>query len=106
MRLTSNLVGALLSLAVGVGIAAVCYGISRAALLRHPERYGLADIARRLLQVGYLVALYFLGAYTPWDPLWLVVGGGLGITLPMFWFTYRLVKLNDSLDRKEESSDG
>ena len=104
--MTSNIVGALLSFAVGVGIAAVCYGISRWALLHRPERYVAADVVRRLLQIGYLLALYFLGGYTPWDKLWLVVGGGLGITLPMFWFTYRLVKLNDSLDRKEDSSHG
>ncbi len=104
--MTSNWIGAVIAFLIGIGIAAVCYGISRTMLLRHPKHYAAADILRQLLQIGYLVALFCLGSYTPWDKLWLVIGGGLGLTLPMIFFTYRLVKLNDTLDKKEDSSNG
>ena len=102
----ANWVGALLSFLVGVGIGAICYAISRYMLLHHPRHYAVSDVARRIIQVGFLVAVFFLGDYTPWDKLWLLVGGGLGITLPMIWFTYRLVKLNDSLSKKGDEQDG
>ena len=60
---------------------------------------------RSLSQIGYLALILLLGKYTPWDQMWLLVGGALGITLPMPIFTYRLVKLNDAR-RKEEDQNG
>ncbi|MBQ8894662.1 MAG: hypothetical protein IJ043_09700 [Clostridia bacterium] len=102
----TNLFGAALAFCVGVGIAAVNYGISRYLLKKQPGLYTTAQILKQLLQIGYLVVLFTLGGYTPWDKLWLLVGGCLGITLPMIWFTFRLVRLNDALQRKEDSSDG
>ena len=60
---------------------------------------------RTLSQIGYLLLILLLGKYTPWDSMWLMVGGVLGITLPMPLFTYRLVKLNDEI-RKEEDQNG
>ena len=47
-----------------------------------------------------------LSEYTPWDRMWMLVGGCMGITLPMIIFTPRLVRLNDSLRKKEENKDG
>ena len=64
------------------------------------------QVVRQAVQVVYLVILFLFGRHTPWDAIWLLVGGALGVTLPMFWFTYRLVKLNNSLHGKEESTDG
>ncbi len=104
--MSANWVGALLGFGAGVGVAAISFAISRYTLLHHPQRYVASDVLRRLVQVAFLVALFFLGNYTPWDRLWLLIGGGLGITVPMIWFTYRLVKLNDSLARKEDEQNG
>ena len=57
--------------------------------------YAMGQIARQAIQIGYLILIFVLGGYTPWESTWLLVGGVLGITLPMFFFTARLVKFND-----------
>ena len=102
----SNIFGAVLACAVGVGIAAVNYLISRYVLKKHPAQYAMTPVVRQLIQVAYLVVLFFFGDRTPWDKIWLLAGGCIGITVPMLWFTYRLVKLNDDQHRKEDRSDG
>ena len=102
----SNIFGAVLAFCVGIAVAAINYAISRRLIIKRAEMYAGMQVVRQMINVAFLVALYVLGAYTPWDRIWLLVGGCLGITLPMFCFTYKLVKLNDSLRKKEESSDG
>ncbi len=107
--LQSDWFGAGLAFLIGVALATLNYAISRRILMKNPAQFATGTILRQMIQIFYLVALYFLGRYAPWDPFYLLIGGVLGITLPMFWFTYRLLKLNASLqeaDGKEESSDG
>lgn len=105
--MNENILGAALAFAGGIAVAALNYGISKWLLIHKPGAYAASQIARQLLQIGYLVLLYLGGAKTPWSPLWLLVGGCLGVTLPMAWFTVKLVRLNDSLySGKEEPSDG
>lgn len=102
----TNILGAALAFATGAAIAALNYAVSRYLLTKRPSMYAGMQIIWQPVQIAYLGALVLLGGYTPWNWLWLLAGGCLGITLPKFWFTYRLVKLNDSLHEKEESSDG
>lgn len=102
----TNMLGAALAFVIGAAVAAVNYAFSRYFLIKRPSVYAGMQIVWQPVQIAYLAALVLFGGYTPWDRLWLLVGGCLGITLPKFWFTYRLVKLNDSLRKKEESSDG
>lgn len=102
----SDFFGAVSAFGVGLAIATVNYLLSRYMLKKKPSQYAVTQIFRQVLQVGYLVLLFVFGDYTPWDKLWLLVGGALGVTLPMLWFTYRLVKLNELLNGKEESADG
>lgn len=45
-----------------------------------------------VLGIGYLAVLYFAAPYTPWDMLWLLAGGALGLTLPLFLFTFLLLR--------------
>ncbi len=66
--------------------------------------YTGGQIIRSAIQIGYLILLYTLGSYTPWNPMWLLIGGCVGITIPMFYFTYKLVKFNDK--DKEDKDDG
>ena len=54
----------------------------------------------------FLVVLFVFGDRTGWDRLWLTAGGCLGVTVPMLWTTRKLVRLNDSLHRKEDSDNG
>lgn len=102
----TNVFGAALAFAAGAAVAALNYAVSRYLLTKRPSMYAGMQILWQSVQIAYLAALILFGASTPWDRLWLLAGGCLGITLPMFWFTYRLVKLNDLLHKKEEASDG
>ncbi len=101
----SNLFGAAIAFFIGAAIAAAGYFLSRHMLLKNPSRYSAVEIVKNILTVVYLVALFLIGPRTPWDRMWLLIGGCLGLTLPMIWFTYRLVQLNNSLHKKEDSSD-
>ena len=92
----------MLAFIVGVGVAAVNYSLSKFMLKKHPDMYAGGQIVRQIIQIGYLVLLFTLGGYTPWDPVWLLLGGCLGITVPMFFFTYKLVKQNDNMNKREE----
>ena len=80
---------------LGAVIAYVNYIISKHLLKNKPDLYAAGQVIRQIIQIGYLVLLFTLGGYTPWEPVWLLVGGVLGITIPMFYFTFKLVKLND-----------
>ncbi|MBO5231717.1 MAG: hypothetical protein J6B88_03745 [Clostridia bacterium] len=102
----NNFIGAIIAFLLGLAISAVNYAISKYVLKYHTSKYPFLQLIRTSLQVGYLVVLYFCGEFTPWKTVWLLVGGALGITLPMLFFTYRLVKLNDSLKKKDGESDG
>ncbi len=104
--IADKITGAAIAFILGVLIAAGNYFFSRHMLKKRPENYASTQMVRQLLQIAYLVVLFFVGPYTPWDRNWMLVGGCLGITLPMFFFTYKLVKLNESSKRKEDHSDG
>ena len=80
---------------LGAVIAYINYVISKHLLKKKPDMYAMGQIVRQAIQIGYLILIYALGGYTPWSPNWLLVGGVLGITLPMLFFTARLVKFND-----------
>ena len=102
----TNILGVAFAFAIGAAIATLNYAFSRYVLTKRPSMYAGMQIVWQPVQIAYLGALVLFGGYTPWNRFWLLVGGCLGITLPKFWFTYRLVKLNDSLHKKEGSSDG
>jgi len=102
----SDFVGVVLAFAIGVAIATINYMLSRWILKKRPTWYALMQIVKQWIQIAYMIVLFVFGKYTPWDPVWLLVGGTLGVTIPMFLYTYLLVKFNDSLKRKEASTDG
>ncbi len=60
---------------------------------RRSERwlYMLSPL-RMLFSVGYLTAVYFLAPITPWERLPLLCGAVVGLTVPMIFFTVRLVR--------------
>lgn len=99
----ANWVGAVLAFSVGFGIAALNYLLSKFMLKKHPAQFSAVSVVRQLLQVAYIVLLFALGDRTPWDKLWLLVGGVLGVTLPMIFFTSRLLNISKG---KEEPKNG
>lgn len=88
--------GAAFAFLGGVGVGTVNFLLSRQVLCKKAEWFSFISIARQILQVGYLVLLFFVAPYTPWGQLPLLAGGVLGLTGAMFFFTWRLMKLNDS----------
>lgn len=101
-----DFLGAVIAFVLGTGIAVVNFLISKRMLKKNSNIYASTHIIRQLLQVGYLVLILCFGKFTPWDEIWLLVGGCLGVSLPMLFFTYKLVKLNDSSHREEDYSNG
>ena len=98
----SDLAGAACAFLAGAAIAWAGYALSRRTLEKRPGLYAAVQAVKQLVQIGFLVLLFLLGDRTGWDRIWLTVGGALGVTLPMVFFTARLVKLNDSLHEKKE----
>ncbi len=108
--MNQNIIGAIIAAAVGVCIAFMNYIISKAILEKSPDKYSMATVIRQVIQIGYLVIVYFVGEKILGDPMYLLIGAVLGVTLPMFLFTKKLLSFNETLygkdKRKEEETDG
>ena len=103
VKINSNIFGAVIAFFVGSLIAVSNYFLSKYMLKNKPQQFASTHILRQVLVVAYLIVIYCFGGYTPYNITWLLVGGCLGITLPTFYFTYKLVKLND---KKEDTDNG
>ena len=95
--------GAIITAAAGAGIAYVNYLLSRYMLKKKPDLLTALPVMRQCFNIAYLAAVYFLAPYTPWDRIPLLVAAVIGITIPMFFFTYLLVKQSDR--QKNDASD-
>lgn len=102
----TDIVGAAMTAALGIGVACLNYFVSKYMLLHSPDKFIYSTVVRTLVVVLLLVGIYFVGDNTPCDVTWLLVGAALGATLPSFFFTSKLLKLNQRLsaDKKNENS--
>ncbi|MCQ2449701.1 MAG: LPXTG cell wall anchor domain-containing protein [Clostridia bacterium] len=80
------------ALLVGVLLAFVNYGIARALMKKSENGLGVASLLRQLVSLSYLLALFFVGRKCGWHPWMPLVGGALGLTLPMFALTPSLLR--------------
>ena len=107
--MNSNFVGALIAFAAG---ALICFGnylLSEYFLKHKKDKFSAVSLIRQVIQVGYLLAAFFLAGYTPWDRTYLLIGAALGVTLPMLISTYKLLKTNSSdekINTTEDNADG
>ncbi len=105
-----NFIGAVICTLAGFIIAFVNYTVSKKILETRPEKFALATVFRQVVQVGYLIAVYFLGARLDVSLAYLLIGAVVGMTVPMFFFTKKLVSFNESLAKKvknmEEDENG
>ena len=107
--LTTDLIYAAVTFSLGTLIAFSGYLIASHTLRKKPELYASSTIIRQIVQVLYFVAVYFIGKKTDANIIYLLVGAASGITLPMFYFTKKLVKQNDATEKnqiKESDSNG
>lgn len=107
----ANIIGAVIAAAVGLLIAVANYIFSKKVLLKAPEKYSGSFVIRQILQVAYLVLVYFVGSKTQIaDLAYLLVGAVAGMTVPMFFFTKKLLLLNETVKtkktEKEDNTDG
>ena len=106
MSLNHPVVGGLATFLAGAAMAGVNYLISRAVLKSKPEMFAYTTVIRQCINVAYLAALYFLADLLPWGATELLLGGVIGITLPSFYFTHCLVKLNDGMKNSDSHGQG
>lgn len=103
VKISSNIFGASVAFLIGTLIALANYSLSKYMLKKKPQFFATTHVLRQVLVVAYLVVIYCFGGYTPYNITWLLVGGCLGVTLPTFYFTFKLVKIND---KKEDDTNG
>ena len=97
--------GPVLSFLAGAAIATGNFLLANRVLKKHPGRYLPFSLLRQGIQVAYLAALFFWGDALPWNKWHLLLGGALGITLPMLFFTVKLLKTNASLTSETEEEE-
>ena len=106
-----NIIGALIAAAAGVIVAFANYLLSKTILTKAPEKYSLITVVRQIFQIGFLVVAYFVGAGTESvDTVYVLVGAVVGMTLPMIYFTKKLLVVNEltaeDKKEKEDETDG
>ncbi|MBE6790018.1 MAG: hypothetical protein E7535_02370 [Ruminococcaceae bacterium] len=102
----SDLSGAALAFVLGLGICFGNYKLSDFFLKKQPDKFSYVSLIRQAVQVVYIVALFFAAKHTPWDRTYLLIGGALGVTLPMLYFTTRLLKTNNSVKAQTGKKEG
>lgn len=105
-----DILGVIITFALGVGIATLNYYISKYFLEKNPDKFAMTTVVKQIFNVGYLVAVYMSGDFLPFKLAYMLIGAVLGITLPMFIYTRKLLKLNEekrgNTREKEGESDG
>ena len=101
----NSIIGAAIAFTVGIGLSFLNYRLTDIFIRKMPDKFSLVFVLRQTLGVLYIAALYFLAPYTPWDKLYLLVGAALGITIPMFVFTARLITDGNTKSVKKEDDD-
>lgn len=100
--MVNNIIGALLAFIVGAAVAFFNYLLSKQILLKHPDVFSSSAILRQIIQIIFLVTVYFIGINIPVNIWYLLIGAVLGVTLPLFYFTKRLLDLSASMSKPEE----
>ncbi len=103
-----NIICAFITAFIGVGIALLNYLFSKQILVKSPEKYSITTIIRQCIQIGFLVIVYFVFTKFPQvDFIFPIVGAVVGMTIPMFIFTKKLLTLNEQIavKSKDEEAD-
>lgn len=103
-----SIIGAVAAAIIGLLISYVNYIFSKKVLVKAPEKYSLITVVRQIFQIGFLIVTYFIAARIETaDPTWILVGAVLGMTLPMIYFTKKLLAVNESAakDKKEKEAE-
>lgn len=101
--MSEPVVGLLAAFLVGLAISYANYRLTAKAAQNPSEKFAAVSLLRQFFNIGYLALVFFLAPYTPWDRVWMLIGAVLGVTLPMFVFTFLLLR---QLKRQKTSLNG
>ena len=104
--MNENIVGAIITFVLGVVVAFLNFLLSKAILTKQPEKYALSTVLRQIVQIFYLVAVYFISEHAPWDMWYMLIGAVLGVTVPMIYFTHKLLQVNQTVKTKDNKKEG
>jgi F0F1-type ATP synthase assembly protein I len=105
--MVTDIIGVIIAVLCGFLVAVLNYFLSKTVLEKAPAKYSLITIVRQVLQIGFLVVVYFTGTKTQLaDPVYLLIGAVLGMTIPMVYFTKKLLSFNKTTDTKKEEKEG
>ncbi len=104
--MNENIVGAIITFALGIVVAFLNFLLSKAILTKQPEKYAFSTIIRQATQILYIVAVYFVSTVVPWDTWYMLIGAVLGVSVPMIYFTHKLLQINQSNNTKTEKKEG
>lgn len=103
--MNQNIIGAAVCTMTGALVAFVNFLISKGILRTHPEKLAFSTVLRQLIQVGYLAAVYFIGSQLEMNIIPLLIGAAVGMTLPMLFFTKKLISINQQLTEKNNNGE-
>ena len=104
--MNENIVGAIITFALGIVIAYLNFLLSKAILTKQPEKYAISTVLRQVIQIIYIVAVYFVSTVAPWDMWYMLIGAVLGVTVPMIYFTHKLLQVNQTVKTKDNKKEG
>lgn len=105
--MNANIIGVIVAVVCGFFIAFLNYILSKIILTKAPEKYSLITVVRQVFQIGFLVAVYFVGdKIQSVNTIYLLVGAVVGMTAPMIYFTRKLLMLNRTANKKEPEKEG
>lgn len=105
-----DIIAAAVAFAAGVLVAALNYLISKAVLQKSPEKFSFVTILRQVIQIAFLVLAFFASQKLELNMVYPFVGAVVGLTVPMLFFTKKLVSFNEKLKsenkKKGDETDG
>ncbi len=93
------IIAAVAALLGGACISFVNYLITGAIMKKNPNKISFSAVYRQIMNIIYLVAVYFISSILVSSVVYPLVGAVIGLTVPMFYFTYKLVKKNDDKNK-------
>ena len=104
--MSSPIVGGVVAFLIGCAVSALNYWINVLTLKKDPARLASMSIVRQILSVACLIAVFLIAKILPWGQIPMLIGAALGLTIPAFFFAFRLAKLNDAASAQEDDTSG
>lgn len=101
--MAENVVAAVICFVLGVFVSVLNFFISKKMLVKYTDKYHFVTIIRQIIQVTFLVALYIVGAILKLNPVYTLIGGALGNTISMFFFTKKLLDVNKEITEAKKN---